>query len=322
MFLTKRLISCNNEEQDMNFYYYSELGRPQCLTYDGNKFVCASIYRLLASETAEVNSWNTLVVSPFDDLNCFPAAIAIFNGKCVIAGNTGLIYCENIYAEQLGSEFVKSNNFKNSQFYSLGCNTSGEFIAGGENLVVKSNDGITWEEIEPDSLGKLSPSIIKFINNKWVMACKSALGYGIVAVEGQNGTWLEYRFRDTEGVMDVAYGNGKYIAICKDISSTNLIIKTSEDLEHWKTETTLPSTGTVPKFQRMGKIAFGDNKFVVFGRDGFLTTEDGINWSNLKKHPSSSRGAWECIIYANNKFVAVNPTSTFRSLAYSITEEE
>ena len=95
-------------------------------------------------------------------------------------------------------------------------------------------------------------------------------------------------------VKDIAYGNGKFIAVGDPgscLSSTDGVI--------WTVVTTAPITDSLTS------ITYGDGKFVAIRKDSAVAaySVDGINWIQTTLPMSST---WNSITYGNGKFVAID----------------
>lgn len=95
------------------------------------------------------------------------------------------------------------------------------------------------------------------------------------------------------GWSDVAYGNGKYVALRSDGK-----IATSSNGKRWN---------LVKESSEIGQwtsISAGNGVFVAlaFGQDKALFSDDGVNWQEEKAKP----GSWSDIAYGNGHFVAVS----------------
>lgn len=105
----------------------------------------------------------------------------------------------------------------------------------------------------------------------------------------------------------ITYGNGKFLAIASSSSSSSgTIIYSENGVKDWKTLYT-------PKAGLWSYVTFGGGKFVSVASAGTsaraIYSEDGINWftSNL------TSVACNCVVYGNDKFVAVCGTSSSKS---------
>lgn len=102
---------------------------------------------------------------------------------------------------------------------------------------------------------------------------------------------------------DVAYGNGKFVAVAENSS----VSAYSTDGFTW-TETNMPSE------KQWKSVYYGGGKFVAiaFGADVAAYSTDGVTWTET---PMPSAEEWQSVIYGNGKFVAIS--SSNRTFAYS-----
>lgn len=103
-------------------------------------------------------------------------------------------------------------------------------------------------------------------------------------------------------VTDVAYGEGKFIAIR---FSTNKIFE-SNDGKNWVTKSVLPLSAS------WTAIAYGDGKFVICsrgtGKDAVYSVDGGSTW---KKTTLPYNGDFSSIAYGNGRFVAVGSSQNY-----------
>ena len=91
--------------------------------------------------------------------------------------------------------------------------------------------------------------------------------------------------------QDIAYGNGKYVAV-----GYNGYVTTSTDGKTW---TTPKQVGT----GYWNTIAYGNGKFVMIGGYSVSSSADGITWSTIQYIGSDVRASLGDITYGNGKFV-------------------
>jgi hypothetical protein len=116
---------------------------------------------------------------------------------------------------------------------------------------------------------------------------------------------------DESVIRDIAYGNGKFVAIGP--MGQNFKMATSTDGISWTavTDNTLSNFFTT----NAPKIAYGSNKFVVVGQRGQMAySSDGTSWTAVTDSTiwqytegggSTYMASISDIVYGNNKFVAV-----------------
>ena len=105
---------------------------------------------------------------------------------------------------------------------------------------------------------------------------------------------LESKF-DTTGVLDICYGNGKYVAVG---SSGKMAYST--DAVSW-TEVVESKFGT----STINGVCYGNGRFVAVGASGKMAYSiDGIDWIEVTDSTFGSNTTIYSICYGNGKFVA------------------
>ncbi|HIU43859.1 MAG TPA: exo-alpha-sialidase [Candidatus Ventrousia excrementavium] len=168
-----------------------------------------------------------------------------------------------------------------------------------------SSDGINWAEITPSPF---TVPVRAMANNGSIFVALSyvtAVGGSNIAYYSTDGLeWTQTTLPSAGLWYDVAYGNGKFIAINK----SNNTVAYSTDGILWTQGTTLQ-----PGDWR--NLAFGNGRFVVFSvnNDASAYSDDGQTWtpSTIPSGPN-----WTNIEYGAGKFVLISNDST-NSTAYS-----
>lgn len=205
-----------------------------------------------------------------------------------------------------------------------------KFIAiGGDGYFSSSEDGVTWE------LSVLIPQLE--VDTRWVsVACSESkivtLGNSnyIGVYSDVSGPMISAHF-DVDQIFDSTSTNaqsGIAIAGALDKKQTKLIAGNNiEILEpSWSQAKTVSNLDIHDPW---GSIAYGANKFVIVGTDGYLSTsEDGLNWTlaeqNENLHYANSIG-YDALAYGDGKFVAESNSAiststdgvTWSSVTYS-----
>lgn len=168
-----------------------------------------------------------------------------------------------------------------------------------------SSDGINWAEITPSPF---TVPVRAMANNGSIFVALSyvtAVGGSNIAYYSTDGLeWTQTTLPSAGLWYDVAYGNGKFIAINK----SNNTVAYSTDGILWTQGTTLQ-----PGDWR--NLAFGNGRFVVFSvnNDASAYSDDGQTWtpSTIPSGPN-----WTNIEYGAGKFVLISNDPT-NSTAYS-----
>jgi outer membrane protein OmpA-like peptidoglycan-associated protein len=109
------------------------------------------------------------------------------------------------------------------------------------------------------------------------------------------------------GGNEITYGGGQFVAV-----GAAGAVMTSPDGITWTTQ--VKPVGA----PGMYGIAYGGGQYVAVAISGdvIMTSPDGIIWT-LEAAPSSGSQMWMSIVYANDKFVAVAQSGSFRSMTAS-----
>lgn len=159
--------------------------------------------------------------------------------------------------------------------------------------IATSTDGENWTQL---ALGELSGlNAVAYGNNTFVAVGND--GYTLASMYG--GDWKITRITTTVSgstsypiISDVAFGNGKFVAV----SAGN--ISTSTYGNSWTTKN-VPVNGSTS----WNAIAYGNGKFVAIATTGYVATStDGSTWTTPKQVANLP---YQAITYGNGKFVAV-----------------
>lgn len=112
-----------------------------------------------------------------------------------------------------------------------------------------------------------------------------------------------------EAINEIAYGNGKYVAVGNSIY-------TSEDKIDWS---------VIPDINGALSIAFGNNKYMAVGNAGYIiSSDDAVNWTELSITLDSGQTLPDLneIIFDGSKFVIVgNDGKIFTSNGLEVTNQ-
>lgn len=193
-------------------------------------------------------------------------------------------------------------------------------VASGTTSGAYSLDGLNWVDITlPTATAPAGAT-----NNQW-----RAIAYGYVSnvsyyvavaressaaaysTDGIN--WSSANLGDVADWVDVAYGNGTFVAIAESTSGSALRSLSSNGGATWSLGT-LAGAGA-------RCIAYGGTRFVAvegnFSNQVSYST-NGVTWTNatLPANDDSSNSNWVDIAYGNNRFVAIAENSAMA--AYSL----
>lgn len=167
---------------------------------------------------------------------------------------------------------------------------NGVFVAVGANLLMTSEDGLTWTSRTPPNSNTWywviydGGQFVAVANNGSDRVMTSPDGINWTTHSADAGTWLS-----------VAYGNGLYVATSNN-GSTNIM--TSPDGATWTPQSV---SG------QLNAIVYGGGKFVIVETDGtVLTSTDGLSWTTSSSVLPSSGNSWNSVAYGNSTYLALS----------------
>lgn len=190
--------------------------------------------------------------------------------------STGTLNLPSIVLTYLNSNYRLINNY-------VAYHNGKYIIIRSQGSVFKSTDGTSWS-----SITNISPSyvrMVKWLNDRFVIIARSKFYYSI-----DGSTFTESNrssLKETNGDwVDVAYGNGVYVAIFYQTDSSNATIAYSTDHCATWTQKSLSSTG------KLRCITYGLGMFVAIPETGqnYYTSVNGIDWTIRSSLPSTSSG--------------------------------
>lgn len=172
------------------------------------------------------------------------------------------------------------------------------FILVGENYALYSLNGTTWNQITGFPTNKYFEDII-FADNKFVTI--SANGYSAISTDGITWTLSSFITGGFAG-RNIAYGNGKFVAISTD--STSKAAYSSDGL-NW----TVVSLPTISASVSWSGLVFGDGMFiaVTYGTSvsdvKCIYSIDGITWELFSLVPSTLSTYNKPLYISDGKFL-------------------
>lgn len=153
------------------------------------------------------------------------------------------------------------------------------YVAVGDSgTILTSPDGISWTQRVSGESG-------------WIF--RAALCNGIFVAVGQSGailtspdgiSWTARSSGVSTDIRGVTYGNGVYVAAGDDG-----VILTSPDGVNWTRRSNILT-------RRITDVAYGGGKFIAVTNYGYITSNDGINWSDSNPQVLSK------VKYINGRF--------------------
>ena len=262
------------------------------IAYGNGAFVAVAQGRVAYSENGigwtEIDLQNSGMV-------CY--SVAFGNGKFVA---TGAGYKDYYYSED-GINWTKGKlPLPGTWFVAYG---NGRFVAATngskENPVLYSEDGVNWTStpmtVECEYMSHWRN--VCFANDRFFVI--GAFQISAYSKDGINWTKITLpsstNYNDAVYYEDIAYGNGKYVAV------GDRAISYSEDGINW-TKASVPTT----EERKCVSVTYGNGRFVAVASEGNDRTvrysEDGINW---KTNSVPNNGVWKCVHYENGRFIMV-----------------
>jgi len=252
------------------------------VTYGQGIFVAASVDgTILTSPDAFTWKLNGAANVPFH--------IAFGNGVFLAVGASGRMMRSTDGAAwtelpRVTSEVLQGITFIGGRF----------FAVGNRSSILSSPDGLNWTS--HCCSGGLNS--ITYHDGTYVGVGGEYFG-GSIAISKDGATWNP-QIVTSFGVYDVAYGNGRYVAV----GYAKLAI--SLDGNVWTFHQS-------PSSSALTGVAFGKGLFVAVGYWGpfsrLFTSEDGLAWKEQLVRGRGFRGV-HSVIYAGNRFVAVGTEGT------------
>jgi len=186
----------------------------------------------------------------------------------------------------------------------------GRSVSGLSNMVMTSNDGLTWSKTN-HNLPNVNMNDVIYVNGTYIAACSfiqgSGADQGIRMVTSSDGINWTSRSVPNSDWQSLAYdGSGRIVAVASvpNWPSTTYLITSDNNGTSW-TNRTIPSSSNVWR-----DVTYGNGKFVAVstycpnGDPNIIYSSDGITWNNATV-PSGNPTYWS-ITHGNNRFVAVS----------------
>lgn len=228
-------------------------------------------------------------------------SVAFGNGKFVA---TGAGYKDYYYSED-GINWTKGELPLPGTWYVAYGNGRFVVVTNGskKNPVLYSEDGVNWTStpmtVEYEYMSYWRR--VRFVNDRFFAI--GAFQISAYSKDGINWTKITLpsstNYNDAAYYSDIAYGNGKYVAVGERA------ISYSEDGINW-TKASAPTTEEGQWFS----VTYGGGRFVAISCNNQTTTqsglyaysEDGINW---KTNSVPNNCVWKCVHYENGRFIMV-----------------
>ena len=163
--------------------------------------------------------------------------------------------------------------------------------------ILNSDDGLNWKVAATIDSSKSAPkSVISFNGSIFTILTNNRISY--YSEDGIN--WNEGTSDNRYNPLDIAYGNGKFIAT---INGTYKYAY-SEDGINWTIQNMSANT-------TFTTVIYANNKFVMLGKNYSAYSEDGINWTiNSFSYGDPYNDVKYGLAYGNGKYVVLNGNNT------------
>lgn len=137
-----------------------------------------------------------------------------------------------------------------------------------------------------------------FAGGKFVAVGSSTTTNTFQAMTSADGThWERATTPSGMSMRSVAYGNGRYVAVANQGTTSNSAFYSTDGIQWVATPT--PQT-------HLSKVIFADGKFVALGSYGILVSPDGVNWVVGRSEFGLNLSGIE---YGNGRFIATSGSS-------------
>jgi len=272
----------------------------------------AGQYALIASNavgsvTGAVVSLNVLPGGPFDhwtQRNPLPQNdtlldVSYGNGRFVAVGQHG-----SIVSSANGTDWLL-HRLRAEVALSGVTFGNGLFVAVGERNILTSPDAATWTTRL--TRGALSLQSAVFGNGRFVVA-----GGDTVLSSSDGLNWAEAALVPTAAreFRDIAFGNGRFVAVSVAGSAGPPMIWTSANAVQWAPLTGGPTA-------ELESLTFANGQFVAVGVEGaILTSPDGLSWTSRNSGVSSRLLG---VAFGNGRYIVVGTRGRLLSSANGAT---
>lgn len=176
------------------------------------------------------------------------------------------------------------------------------FRNSNNHVIDYSTDGITWKGLALfDGYDYPSAYWRKAVYGDGKYIIISTSRHAARMTELVSKTAVPFKI-PIDSVSDIAYGNGKFVAVGNDYGKS--LVAYSTDGITWITSS-LDFIGN--------SIAYGDNKFVIIGAKGSAYSTDGVTWTDTILPDTET---WGAVAYGNNKYVTIASGYDKNKIAY------
>lgn len=142
------------------------------------------------------------------------------------------------------------------------------FVLMVDHQFFTSSDGNTWVEVQSDLTTLFTPFDLTYLNGIYFVS-GTQLGEGFIASSTDLITWAEADSRIKQGVSDIAYGNGYYVASTQRFEGTSLLYYSTDGKDWTEFDSGLGN-------QSINTVAFLQDHWFIGANDSTLGTDMGI----------------------------------------------
>jgi hypothetical protein len=210
---------------------------------------------------------------------------------------------DNITIEQEEAAWtpaVQDTNLGSHNWQALAYDGSKLVALSTNGYISTSTDGTTWTPAVQDSNLGYNWSAMTYGNNKFVAITFGGSDGYYFSTSTDGTAWttrVEVPFLSYEYWYGLAYGNGKFVALC-----SQGYISTSTDGTTWTQAVQDSNLGN----HDWKALAYDGSKFVALSRMGYISTStDGTTWTQAVQDTNLGYSEWQALAYDGSKFVAL-----------------
>lgn len=141
-----------------------------------------------------------------------------------------------------------------------------------------STDGVSWNFVKPQGATGSDNGEGPIVHDgRRFLSVGGRSGNVHASTDGRNWTTIgKITFPNSVGVVGLAYGNGRYVAV-----GSQGYAATSTDGVTWTAAATVTSPGATSSVLHMSGVAYAAGKFIAVGSDAVVATStDGLAWTS------------------------------------------
>jgi hypothetical protein len=175
----------------------------------------------------------------------------------------------------------------------VGNTITGKTLSGG-NVVVTSNDGLTWTSYATTINPKTAP--VKSGSNYIIFAT----GTNVAARSTNLSSWSNVALPNSGSWNDIAVGTNSVVICTSQSGYSNVARSTNDGVSY--------SAVSVGAQNNWTSVEYGNSTYIMVGQTGTgsarRSTDEGATWANITL-PSTFSNAWRDVAYGDGKWIAV-----------------